>query len=161
MRKGNNNGKRPTDGFKKTKSGLITMDKDNVSDNVDLYGNVDVLGNLTLDRGILYSNDNILSVHGNTTLNTGSAMFMESNSTLAFGSGSQFNVYNGAAIWFTGTAGNECLVTHISSGTYSFNIFGSIAPRYTNFEYMDQNGINVKDGGYIVPGYDFNNCSFR
>jgi len=139
----------------------LTVDKVNLVDAVDLLGDVDVLGNLTLDRGELHSNDNVLSVYGNATLNSSSVMFMEPNSTLAFGAGSQLVSYNGSAFYAVGSAGNEPLVTHMSTGTYGFSIWGTIGAQNAIFEYMDGNGINVKDGGYVHPTFTFNNCTFR
>ena len=86
---------------------------------------------------------------------------MQANSTLAFGAGSQLVSYNNSAIYAVGSAGNEPLVTHISSGTYGFYIFGTIGAQHAIFEYMDGNGINVKDVGYVHPVFTFNNCTFR
>ena len=139
----------------------LTLDKVNAADWLNLYGDVTVSGDLTINPGALYSNANTLNVYGNATVNAGGVLYMEANSTLALDAGSQLTVNTGSTMYTVGSAGNEPLITHISTGTYNFSVFGTIGAHYAIFEYMNASGINVKNVGNVALAFPFNYCTFR
>jgi len=139
----------------------LTLDKVNSGDWLNPYGDINVLNDLTVNPGAIYSGANAISVGGNATMNSGGVLYMQSNSSLALGAGSQLVVNSGAAFYAVGSAGNGPLVTHISTGTYGFSVWGTIGAQNAIFEYMDGNGINVKIGATVTAPFPFNYCTFR
>jgi hypothetical protein len=137
----------------------------NSSSDYVLHSNIEVNGNLTIDNGLLdfhsYIGDFDLSCLGNVIINSGGSMSVGENSTLKLDDGSNLVVAAGGEIQIVGTDGNEASVTNISTGAYSFSVWGTIGAEYAIFEYMDANGINVKTGGLVDPSYTFSHCIFR
>jgi len=126
-----------------------------------LYANTEVRGDVTINGGLLDFYGFDLSCLGNVTVNSGGTISVPENSTLKLDDGSDLNVYIGGEIQLIGSSGNEAMVTHVSTGTYQFWIYGTIGAEYAIFEFMDGNGINVRPGGNVDALYTFNNCSFR
>ena len=63
---------------------------------------------------------------------------VDANSTLAMGASTSLVVNSGGTISVLGTdAGNVATVSRQSTGTYSFNVNGTITARYYLFEYMN------------------------
>lgn len=131
-----------------------------------LNTDVEVRGDVTIDNGLLNFNSistgsHDLSCLGDVNINSGGSMSIGENSTLKLDNLSELTVASGGEIQIVGTAGNEAMVTHISTGTYKFWVYGTIGAEYAVFEYMNGNGINVRDVGTVDPAYTFNNCTFQ
>lgn len=133
----------------------------NCPDDYVLYNNTEVRGNVTIGNGLLnfYSYD--LSCLGNFNVNSGGSVKVNNGSTLKLDAGSNLTVAAGGQIQLIGTTGNESMVTHISSGSYSFSVYGTIGAQHAIFEFMDGNGLNVTTTGIVDPVYTFNNCRFQ
>ncbi|MBN1338901.1 MAG: hypothetical protein JXA03_06235 [Bacteroidales bacterium] len=124
-----------------------------------------VANELNINSGsFIGNNDAMLSVSGNVNINQGGIFEMTSGCELHLDDGSTLTVSNGARLKVLGEEANGILVTNISTGTYSFNVSGIIEARYTIFENMDSDGINVGPLGYVSPNNPdnrFNHCTFR
>ena len=126
-----------------------------------LYSNTEVRGDVTIDDGLLNFIGYDLTCLGDMDINSGGSALINSNATLKLDNGSYFTVAVGGEVQVVGTAGSEATVTNVSTGTYSFSVWGTIGAEYAIFEYMDANGINVKTGGLVDPAYTFSHCIFR
>ncbi len=136
------------------------FDFNSVSDYV-LFSNTEVRGDATINMGTLGLNFNELSCYGNVAINSGGVMNINQEAILKLDNGSVLNVAVGGEIQVLGSAGNKAIVTHISTGTYPFYVYGTIAAEHAIFEYMDGNGVNVRVGGIVEPAHAFNNCAFQ
>jgi predicted outer membrane repeat protein len=139
----------------------LILDKVSSADWLNIYGDLTIGNDLTINPGALYSGDNTISVSGNVAVNSGGVLYMEANSTLELGDASSLNVHSGGWLYTVGSSGNYATVTHVSTGSYSFSIWGSIGAQYAIFEYMSADGVNVKTTGYVHSTFTFNNCTFR
>jgi len=124
-----------------------------------------VVSDLDINSGAFIGNeDAVLSVTGNANINSGGILELKPGFELQVDDGSTLMVTDGAKIKLGGQEGEDILVTHISTGTYSFDVSGIIEARHTIFENMDHNGIKVGPLGQVSPDnpdHRFNNCTFR
>jgi hypothetical protein len=74
---------------------------------------------------------------------------------------STIHVQTDATFNLIGTSGSPITLTHEASGTYTFEVYGTIAARYTIFEYMGASGINVTSLGAIDTTNNFSDCIFQ
>ncbi len=90
------------------------------------------------------------------------SIIVDDNAQLRMASTSQISVENGGTIIVNGSSGNPATVTNQGSGTYAFDIQsgGTIASGYYTFEFMDADGVNVKDGAIVDGTLDFSNGVF-
>ncbi len=119
----------------------------------------------TIDNGHLDTAGYILKCDGNLTINDNADLLANGNTDLMFYPGSIINVNSGGLLSVLGVSGNEILVSRYtgSTGTYTLNINsgGTIAAKYTIFEYISSTGLNVKSGALVDAINSFNNCTFR
>ncbi|GEM_PF-3755800 len=74
---------------------------------------------------------------------------------------STITVETDATLNLIGTSGSRITVTNDGAGTYTFDVFGTIAARHTIFEYMNASGIRVAEFGTIDTANNFSDCIFR
>ena len=122
--------------------GNLTIAKDDASDIVEIptTNTVRVAGDLNISEGKLY-----------TAQNTGLEI------------GTAFTIDNGGTFIASGSVSDDALITKHDTDPYALNVEsgGTIGGSYATFEYMDANGINIKDGALISTVYPFNNCTFK
>ncbi|MCB2221517.1 MAG: LamG domain-containing protein [Bacteroidetes bacterium] len=114
--------------------------------------NIGTGGNLEIGAGqICNIRDLDVNNSGSIQLNENGLLQVEDNGSIVVASGGSFEAY--------GSPGSEVNITH-NTGFYSFDIASgaSIAAIYSNFEYMDANGINIT--GDIDAGFPLRFCSF-
>ncbi len=119
-------------------------------------------GTLTIDEGTMQVNGNTLRGDGNITINAGGTLSLNSNSTLWIDDGAELSV-NGGLLETIGTPGNPANITHRNTGDYAFEVEGggTISAEYTNFQYMNGNGLWIKPTGFVDVVHTFHNCSFQ
>jgi hypothetical protein len=122
---------------------------------------VSVNGNFTINNGSFDLNGNELECFGNVDVNNGGNMSIGENSTLKLDNGSVLAVNPGGEIEVVGSAGNEAIITHVNSGSYTFNVMGTISAKNAIFEYMDTYGVLINVGATVDPLFPFDDCVFR
>jgi hypothetical protein len=158
--------------FTSTESGPFILCNSNVGNyfndfnntgsvDIVIFANTEIKGNASINNGSVSFNNYELACLGNVYVNSGGAININDNAVLKLDDGSALTVAVGGEIGLIGTLGNEAILTHISSGVYSFNIFGTIAAQHAIFEHMSASGINVRVGGIVDPAYSLNNCAFQ
>ncbi|MGB4204423.1 MAG: hypothetical protein WBJ84_02255, partial [Bacteroidales bacterium] len=133
------------------------------ANNISLYSDIEILGNLTINSGSFNTLPNQVSVSGNVAINNGGQLLVDAGAGIAMAASKSVTVNNGGLLEFNGTAGTQSKITRKSSGYYALNIEsgGKIGAEHTIFEYMNTNGVNIKPGAIVDIGKSFNNCIFR
>jgi|LSQX01.1.fsa_nt_gb hypothetical protein len=133
------------------------------ANNISLNSNIDILGNFTINAGLLNTWSKQVAVSGNVAINNGGQLSVGAGGGLAMSSSKSVTVNNGGLIQFNGTAGTQSKITRKSSGYYALNIEsgGKIAAVHTIFEYMNTNGVNLKSGAIVDPANVFTSCILR
>ncbi len=89
---------------------------------------------------------------------------VDTNSTLYMGTSASLNVNSGGTIRLVGTnQTNKPSVTRQCTGDYAFqiNTGGTLHARYALFEYMNNYGINIANGGVVDLTNNFSYCTFQ
>lgn len=131
----------------------------NVLDDISIANNFNLLagtfngnGN-SITLGGVGGGAKTVNIQGNFTLGAGGILLLGNAATLSVGSG--------ATLDLVGTAGNPTTVSRNGAGNYSFQVNnGTIAARYTTFEYMNANGIYVTTSASVHATNNFSNCTF-
>jgi hypothetical protein len=150
--------------------GSITIDKaplygtpNNVT--VTLSGLLNALegGEFEVVRGVFDLNGNQINIDGAVLIDENGELLVGPGSQLRLYGGSYISVNNGGLLSVMGTSGQAALISHYLSGYYSLDVNsgGGIAAVYAVFEYMDQDGVNVKNGSTVDPDHSFAHCTFR
>jgi hypothetical protein len=119
-------------------------------------------GTVMISNGILNLNHNTLTTTGNVDVY--GTLKLDSGSILKLSHGKSLSVYNGGYLESIGTAAQPVTFTNYAAGNYySFNVEsgGTIAAAQTIFEYMNRNGVNIKNGAAVHATYRLNDCTFR
>ena len=132
---------------------------------VEPSGDVEVLGNLKTENGLLKITGHILKTGTQTDINTGGILWINTGSQLEIASGTTLNVNSGGLLKVTGDVFYPALVTQNpdSKGYYalSVNSGGTIAAQYATFEYMNYDGILVNEGAQVDVSLSFKSCTFQ
>ena len=132
---------------------------------VSLNSNIDMqMGNgLTIEEGTLDLNGYNLYTMGDVVINDGGKIIVDEGAQLQVYGGDYLRVYSGGTLEVLGSSGNLATVTHRSAGNYGFNVYtgGTISAEYGMFEYMTDNGVYVRDGGFVDPLHSFDYCTFQ
>lgn len=134
-------------------SGICSLDVRIVEDTTIIPSGADLkfAGKLKID-GVLDINNATVTVTGDSLIINGN-FDMDGGSVLKLGGSTALCVNSGGKFKAVGTSGNSAVITRDGiSGYYTFkvNSGGSIEAKYYKFEYMDANGIYIKDGATIV-----------
>lgn len=118
---------------------------------------------LTIDKtgpgSLMIDNEMELKVFDKLTVETGVMQFNPGTS-LFLHNGFESNY--GGEVQFLGAPANEVLVTRAGSTNYAFDAMGGIfSAEYTIFEYMNNNGVNLHSGTYILADKALHHCTFR
>ena len=161
-------------------AGTYYLNKPSGSSNLQLNGSV--LNNLTINSGATYYLQDDLLMNGQFNLIAGT---FDANGKLVrmgnYGEANQISgvyklgaggilqlpnfgslkINSGGEIWVVGDYNNIATVTHYT-GRYYFSVEngGKIFARNYLFEYMSENGIYIKQGATIDPGYNFSYGTF-
>lgn len=139
-----------------------TVQKESDSDIVYLQDNITIAGNFEVTSGIFNANHHNTRVGGDIAVY--STLYLPSDSALRIANSKNISIKSGGEFSSLGTVAGEVLVTRKdASGSYGFNVEsgGTISAAYTNFEYMDINGVNIKSGAMVDPAQSLSNCTFR
>ncbi len=145
--------------------GPITIDKTSSTDVVTVLGNLGVYtsGEVSIDDGTLRLDGSLFQCENNLTVLSGGILDMLTGSELQIGGGYDLQVNTGGTFQSRAAVMDNNLVTHYSSGYYSFIVQNTalVSAKHTTFEYMNLAGVNVQYGGLVDPAYPFDYCTFR
>lgn len=130
--------------------------------------NLYVNGNFTLQAGNFNQNGYTVNMgDGNGTdymYVSGSAVYtIGANGTLKMGNNATVSVYDGGQFFAVGTDNaNPAVITRQLTGTYAFEVesLGNFAAQHYQFEYMNANGIYLKDGAVLNSTYNLSDGVF-
>ncbi|MCF8405508.1 MAG: hypothetical protein K9H58_16300 [Bacteroidales bacterium] len=128
------------------------------------YPGVDLqVESLTIDYGTLQMNSAKLTSLGNINVNSGAKLALDAWCWLEIEDGKNVNINSLGTFESIGSAEYMAVVSHTSAGYYGFNVNsgGTIAAKYTVFEYIDDFGVNIKSGSFVDANYPFDYCEFR
>jgi hypothetical protein len=125
-------------------------------------GVLKVMGTTTINAGTLRLIGYPVTSMGNFNINTGGKLQLTEASFLAIENGKTLTVNNGGILDMSGNSANPATITH-NTGYYALNVEsgGAIGAVYGVFEYMNTNGVNIKNGALVDVAKPFNNCTFR
>ncbi len=125
--------------------------------------NILINNNLTLTAGTFTGNGKYITIGANgggaKTATIAGTYIIGANGTLALGN-TNLTVNSGGEIRVVGTSGNPAFVTRNGTGTYGFQVNGTIQANYATFEYMNGSGINVTTTATVHATNNFSNCTF-
>ncbi len=127
-----------------------------------LQDDLEMVGNFTLLSGIFNGNGNTVTMGNSGEVHEISGVYkIGPGGKLKLPSYGTFKVNSGGEVYVVGEANNIATVTH-STGRYYFDIENGGTIRATNylFEYMDENGIYIKDGANVHDIYNFSYGTF-
>lgn len=148
----------------------------------ETFGNVWVnksSGTLTYDRPIIATGDyNVISgdvvfsssditvgaaAGDSLIIQSGTSLTMNGLSTINMVSGTNIDVQSGGTLSLLGTDKNNMATVTVNgaSGSYDFDVSGTIRSKYTNYSYMTSAGINLKAGStlHATDNFDFSRFS--
>ena len=98
----------------------------------------------------------------NISINAGGTLMIANSGSLAIENGKTLSVNNGGFLDLIGLTVGVATITH-NTGYYALNVEsgGTIGAVYGVFEYMNTNGVNIKNGALVDVAKPFNNCTFR
>jgi hypothetical protein len=135
------------------------------SGGVELAGDVNVTGNLTIEGGTLETNGWFLTTGTQTNINTDGILWINANAQLKIASGTEIDVNSGGMIKIAGEYASPAVVTQsgTSKGYYGFTVNenGVISAQYGLFEYMNLDGIYVAEGALVDESNSFDYCTFQ
>ncbi|MCX6269788.1 MAG: C10 family peptidase [Bacteroidetes bacterium] len=119
-------------------------------------------GNLLINSGMLDLNTFYFRCTGNVTINNNGVIRIPSSSWLEVGNTYTLAVNSGGLLDVAGTVANPAKVTH-HSGYYNLNVEngGSISAVNGVFEYINTNGVYLKNGSMVDDINSFKACTFR
>ncbi len=125
-------------------------------------GVLKVMGTTMINAGTLRLTGYPVTSMGNININTGGKLQLTETSSLAIENGKTLTVNNGGILDVNGSAAFPALITR-NSGFYGLNVESgaTIGAVYGVFEYMNTNGVNIKNGAVVNVLKPFNNCTFR
>jgi len=141
----------------------VQYNPDNKSQTVTVYSDIkSAVDELTVDEGTLSIDGADFYLVGDVNINDGGVLSLHDNGLLSLSNSYSLDVNNGGIIEVIGSAGNEATI-HSPSGSHSFEVNngGTISAEYATFEYMNSNGVWVKDGAIVDPAHPFSNCTFQ
>ncbi|RLD53861.1 MAG: hypothetical protein DRJ05_15745, partial [Bacteroidetes bacterium] len=117
---------------------------------------------LNVSRGSAAINNVEVSVNDWLYVSDDGTLLFENSSTLKMADNSFVSI-SGGLLSFMGTETESPLLTHESTGYYSFIVEngGTLLANYTNFEFMDTDGIHIFNTGIIGGADPLENCTFR
>lgn len=126
-----------------------------------LMNNVSASNVLNIGSATLQVNGKTLSVVGNTTVNTGGLLDLDSGSVMETGNSKQVIIIG--SLQSIGVAGN--LATMRGQAGANWNLIAqagsNIAAKYTDFRHLRSTGVTVLNGATVNTASDFDNCVFR
>jgi len=128
---------------------------------VTVMDDLPVNGYLLLTKSILSANGVIIQSQGNVTIENLGTLILENGAQLKVGSGKILAVNNGGVLKSIGTAGSPNMITryNTSASHHEFQVNGTLAAKYTVFEY--NYSVNIWSDATIDPAYPLDNCTFR
>jgi hypothetical protein len=119
-------------------------------------------GTTTVEEGTFLVDNFVSTCMNNIVVNSGGKLAIGDFGTLAIETGKSLTVNNGGFLDITGSAVGAATITH-NTGYYGLNIEsgGTIGGVYGVLEYMNANGVNIKNGALVDVAKPFNNCTFR
>ncbi len=129
---------------------------------ISTSGVVKVNGTTTVEEGTFLVDNYVTTCMNNININAGGKLSIGDYGTLAIDNGKILSVNNGGFLDLTGSIGGAATITR-NTGIYALNVEsgGTIGAVYGVFEYMNTNGVNIKNGALVDVVKPFNNCTFR
>lgn len=123
---------------------------------------VSIFGNFNVTNGTFDGNGKAISIGNNAAdiITVDATYIIGANGSLKLGNTVNFTVNASGTIYVVGTPGNPATVTRATTGSYSFQVNGTIHAKNYVFEYMDANGIVINNSATINAGDNFSNGTF-
>lgn len=113
---------------------------------------------LTVNAGTVTLNNGAGLAPEGVTVNSGGALTLGAKTILRISPTLTLAINQGGTLTVSGTAGNLATITRKgASGTYAFNVGGTINAQYCNFNYIDATGLNI---GATATVSSLDNCIF-
>jgi photosystem II stability/assembly factor-like uncharacterized protein len=127
-----------------------------------LYSDLKCKGEITVNEGDLRLHGYTMDCGTGLSIYPGGKLSGYYASVIRMGNNAQVNVAGGELILF-GNDPDSALLTHISSGYYTFSVNsgGKLSAGNAIFEYMGTDGINITTTGLIDPASSLFGCTFR
>jgi hypothetical protein len=122
-----------------------------------------VNGTITINNGNQFNlNGESLNAGGDITLYGNGKLMMGAGSILRLADAKALTVNSGSTLEVMGLPQNPVTITH-QSGYYGLNIEsgGTLKGYFTVFEYMNADGVNIKDGAFVDNTYSLHYCTFQ
>ena len=118
--------------------------------------------NFQLQAGTFNGNGNTVRLGNNVAdiITIDGAFQVGANGTLALGNAVNFTVNASGSMYVVGAPGQPATVTRATTGSYAFQVNGTIHARYHLFEYMDANGIVINSSATIHATNNFSDGTF-
>jgi len=119
-------------------------------------------GTTTINHGALNLGGKLYKSMGAININDGGIIYLPESSRLSVVS--SLSVNSGGLLECKGTSTSNARIYKDVVGFYAFEVKsgGTISAEHTIFEHMaGPDGINIRNGALIDPGYTFNHCTFR
>jgi len=130
----------------------------------ELNDDMRTVEDIYINNGTLSLNENNLFVGGGSgdSLVIRDSIIVDQNSQLRIANGGQVSVESGGYMQVAGAQSSPAIVTNQGSGRYAFDVQsgGTIAAEHYTFEFMDADGVNVKDGALVHSTMNFLNGIF-
>lgn len=129
-----------------------------------LMDDLEVKGNIDVDRGELRTNGKTLTCGGDLNVGNGGLLNLEPGTTLDFKGRphSKLRIHSGGRLGSLGTEAERITIKNDPAWVeYSVLDGGSVAAEYTNFKYGTTDGFYVHDGAIVDEEHSFHNCAFE
>jgi photosystem II stability/assembly factor-like uncharacterized protein len=127
-----------------------------------LYSDLKCKGGITVNEGDLRLHGYTMDCGTGLDIYPGGKLSDYYASVIRMGNNAQVNVAGGELILF-GSGPDTALLTHISSGYYTFSVNsgGKLSAGTAIFEYMGTDGINITTTGIVDAAFSLYGCTFR
>jgi len=104
-----------------------------------------------------------IKTENGVTVNSSCKLSLGQDAILRLKIGTSLTINSGGTLEVIGSAGHPATITNLTTGYYYFNVESgaTISAEYGIFEYMQQQGVNVKYGALVDATHSFHYCTFR
>lgn len=130
-------------------------------DSIYAYSNLQINNYLQIDSGTFFLNGKTVIV-GNG-VNVYGILRLNAASSLRMSGGTNLNVYDGGLLETLGNSITRAVITRHINGYVRVNIEsgGNISAAYTTFEFMNTDGLYIKNGALVSETNSLNYCKFQ
>jgi len=129
-----------------------------------LIDDLEVKGNIDVNRGWIETNGLILTCRGDLNVRNGGLLKLEPGTTIDFKGSphSKLRIHSGGRLESLGTDAQRITIANsVDWMEYSVLDGGSVAAEYTDFRHATMDGFYVHDGAIVDEEHSFHNCAFE